>query len=440
MGRTQDVAHIRTWQMQPLGAAMLKAVTPKDWDFVFYDDRLEKIPYDQPTDLVGISVETYTAKRAYQIASEYRRRGVPVIMGGFHATLCSEEVAEYADSVCIGQGEGVWSTILKDFREGNLKKIYHGGKPDIDGIIPDRSIFEGKRYLPIALVETGRGCTFNCEFCAVQRFYNNTRVQRSLEDIKAELDNIKEKFIFFVDDNMLGNKSRSIELLEYLSTKNFRWLTQTSINTAWDEDMLALMKKAGCNGVLIGLESFNQDNLRLMNKGVNLQNIDYGSAVEQFRKYGIWVYATFLLGYDHDKESDYQEYIEFADKHRLGLCGFNHITPFPGTPLYDRLKKDGRLRFDKWWLDDKYRYDMIPYVPLAVSSSLVEETCLKLRKRFYGLRSLLWRSLDFKANIKDFTSFSIYWATGLSMFRDVRKRDMLVLGDTSQDKELLKVK
>src|SRR5689334_13517019 len=157
-----DRSYIRTWQMEPLPAATLAGLTPRDVEIRFYDDRMEVIPYDEPTDLVAISVETYTAKRAYQIASEYRKRKVPVVMGGFHASLAPDEVARFAECVVVGEAENIWPRVIDDARHGRLEKIYRQGerRPSLKGLKPDRSIFRGKRYLPIGLVEAGRGCHF----------------------------------------------------------------------------------------------------------------------------------------------------------------------------------------------------------------------------------------------------------------------------------------
>ncbi|HUR45221.1 MAG TPA: cobalamin-dependent protein [Candidatus Saccharimonadales bacterium] len=161
IGRRPGQKYIRTWQMEPLPAATLAGLTPKDVTVRFYDDRMEQIPFDEPTDLVAISVETYTAKRAYQIASEYRRRNVPVVMGGFHASLCPEEVGRYAEAVVCGEAEDLWPRVIDDARHGMLQKLYRqSGRTSLAGLKPQRSIFQGKRYLPIGLVEAGRGCHF----------------------------------------------------------------------------------------------------------------------------------------------------------------------------------------------------------------------------------------------------------------------------------------
>jgi len=170
--RRGDRGYIRTWQMESLPAATLAGLTPREVEVRFYDDRMETIPFDEPTDLVAMSVETYTAKRSYQIASEYRRRAVPVVMGGFHPSLCPGEVAHHAEAVVIGEAENLWPQVLDDARHGRLEKFYRAtARPALVGLRPDRSIFRGKRYLPIGLVEAGRGCHFKCDFCAVQTVF-----------------------------------------------------------------------------------------------------------------------------------------------------------------------------------------------------------------------------------------------------------------------------
>ncbi|MFI5104698.1 MAG: B12-binding domain-containing radical SAM protein, partial [Terriglobales bacterium] len=180
IGRRKGQPYIRTWQMEPLAPATLAGLTPRDdMDIRFYDDRTEDIPFDEPTDLVAMSVETYTAKRSYQIASEYRRRGVPVVMGGFHPSLVPEEAGEYAESIVIGEAECLWPKVVEDFRSGRLQRVYRQPqRPSLSGLRPDRSIFTGKRYLPVGLVEAGRGCHFRCEFCAIQSYFTNTQTRR----------------------------------------------------------------------------------------------------------------------------------------------------------------------------------------------------------------------------------------------------------------------
>src|SRR5512140_1168433 len=207
IGHRAGQPYIRTWQMEPLPPATIAGLTPKDVSISFYDDRMEVIPYDKPTDLVAISVETYTAKRAYQIASEYRRRGVPVVMGGFHATLCPQEVAQYAEAVVIGEAEDMWQQVLMDAERGSLQTYYQQPeRPALNRLRVDRSIYTGKRYLPIGLIEAGRGCNFRCNFCAVQTVFQHSQTRRPIDDILSELERMRHRpLIFFVDDNLTAD-------------------------------------------------------------------------------------------------------------------------------------------------------------------------------------------------------------------------------------------
>src|SRR5262245_20116604 len=209
--------------MEPLPPATIAGLTPPDIDIRFYDDRMEPIPFDERTDLVAISVETYTARRAYQIASEYRRRRVPVVMGGFHPTLCPDETTEYAESVVVGEAEGIGRRVIDDFRQGRMERVYRAERrPSLASVRPDRRIFRGKRYLPIGLVEAGRGCHFKCDFCAVQAVFNSTQTRRPLDRVIEEITSIRDsrKLFFFVDDNITSNLAEAKAFLRELAPLN----------------------------------------------------------------------------------------------------------------------------------------------------------------------------------------------------------------------------
>lgn len=440
IGRRTGERYIRAWQMEPLAPATLAGLTPPDVEIKFYDDRMELIPFDEPTDLVAMSVETYTAKRAYQIASEYRRRGVPVVMGGFHPTLVPEEVSEYAESIVIGEAEGVWPQVIEDFRQGRLRRVYkQAQRPSLCGLKLDRSIFVGKRYLPVGLVEAGRGCHFRCEFCAIQSYFNSTQTRRPTAEIIAEIKQLNKPLIFFVDDNITSNMEQAKEFFRALIPLKIRWVSQASINAAHDEEFLHLLKQSGCQGLLIGFESLNPDNLRRMQKSFNTMKGGYEKALENLRRHGIRLYVTFLLGYDEDDGDTMRTTLEFALRHKFYIVAFNHLTPFPGTPLYERLQREGRLLYDRWWLDPNYRYGMVPLVPKGMTAEQVKQRCLEARRQFYSVSSIFKRSLDFQVNSNSLFMWWNFFFINFLFRREVNQRKDFPLGDEAYHGELIKV-
>jgi radical SAM superfamily enzyme YgiQ (UPF0313 family) len=439
IGHIPGIKYIRSWQMEPLQAAVIAGLTPQDIDIRFYDDRMEKIPFAKPTDAVVISIETYTAKRAYQIASEYRLRGVPVIAGGFHATLASAEVERYAESVVVGEAESIWSAIIDDLRHGTLQKRYQGmPQPDLDEVRVDRRIFTDKKYLPIGLIETGRGCPFPCDFCAIQSFFKRTHRSRPVDKIVEEITRLKEskKVFFFVDDNFAGNLSSARLLLTQLAKLKIRWITQMSIHAAHDEDFLKLLADSGCKGVLIGFESLNEDNLRIMKKKFNTMRGGYGKALDNLRRYGIRVYATFIFGYDNDTEQSFDQTVDFAIDQNFYIAAFNHLTPFPGTPLYEKLKQQNRLRFNAWWLDEDYRYNDVPFHPDRLAASDITRLCVAARKRFYSWPNIIKRGLH-KTNRSDPFMFRNFFPINVMHRSDVDGRNGYPLGDKNWSGKLL---
>jgi radical SAM superfamily enzyme YgiQ (UPF0313 family) len=400
---------------------------------------METIPFDEPTDLVAMSVETYTAKRAYQIASEYRRRRVPVVMGGFHPSLCPDEVAHYAEAVVTGEAEELWPRVLDDARHGRLEKFYRSTtRPVLSGLRPDRSIFRGKRYLPIGLVEAGRGCHFKCDFCAVQTVFAQSQTRRPAGDILTELaaNRHGKKLFFFVDDNITSNLAQAKEFFRALIPLGIRWVGQSSINAAHDEEFLDLLVRSGCQGVLIGFESLNPANLAVMNKTFNTARGGFAHALANLRKHRIRVYGTFVFGYDGDTAASFAHTVDFAEEHAMYIAAFNHLTPFPGTPLYRRLAGENRLLYDAWWLDDRYSYNRIPFQPRCMSTEELQRGCLAARRRFYSWKSILRRGIDGVNRANGFMWRNFFLINAMHR-GDVSMRDHYPLGDESWQGPLL---
>ena len=439
IGRKPGQKYIRTWQMEALPAATLAGLTPAGVQVRFYDDRMEQIPFDEATDLVAISVETYTAKRAYQIATEYRKRRVPVVMGGFHASLCPEEVGQYAEAVVCGEAEVLWPQVVDDARHGRLEKFYRQtGRTSLAGLRPDRSIFRGKRYLPIGLVEAGRGCHFKCDFCAVQTVFKASQTRRPVDAIVEEITRLKDerKLFFFVDDNITSNLEQAKEFFRALIPLKVRWVSQASINAAHDEEFLDLLKRSGCQGVLIGFESLNPANLKDMNKVFNTMRGGFEKALANLRRHRIRVYGTFIFGYDRDTLESFAETVKFAREHALYIAAFNHLTPFPGTPLYARLQREGRLLYEKWWLDERYSYNRIPFQPQGMTPELLQQNCVAARREFYSWPSIVQRGFD-RVNRDDWFMWRNFYMINALHRNDVSLRDYYPLGDESWQGTLL---
>jgi radical SAM superfamily enzyme YgiQ (UPF0313 family) len=430
VGRKPNQPYVRSWKMEPLPIAALSALTPPErFEKHFADDRIEAIPYDVEVDAVAITTETYTARRAYQIAARFRARSIPVILGGFHATLVPDEAQQHADSILIGEAEGVWNEMLDDLAAGRLKPRYqHSGASGFSGVFPDRDIYRGKKYIDLAMLETSRGCRYNCEFCSISAFFKRQWNRRPVEDVVAEIRQAKKKNWFFVDDTIGADLPRLEQLLEALVPLRIRWVGQISIESTNHPALLRLMKRSGCAGVLIGFESINEANLEQMGKGINRSVSDYETAIANLRRNSLSVYGTFVFGYDEDTRRTFEETFAFAVRNKLFFAAFNHLVPFPGTPLYRRLETEKRLLHETWWLHPDYRFGDIAFQPRHLSPKELGGLCMEYRAKFYGLRSILKRGMDLRANCRSPFMASLFYAQNFGSLRDVHLRQQLPLG------------
>ena len=433
VGRKPGEKYVNSWKMEPLSLAVLAAATPPDVEVRFVDDRCESIPYDNPTDLVGISVETYTARRSYSIAARFRALGVPVVLGGYHPTLVPDEAGAFADAVVEGEAEAVWPRVCEDARAGRLQRRYRANGTSGEqsfSVRPAREIFAGKRYMPVTLIETGRGCRFSCEFCSVTRFFSQKAKSRPVAEVMAEIESAANRTVFFVDDNIVADMARAKELFAALGPTDIRWMSQGSITMADDRELLRLMRRGGCRaGILIGFESLSKATLTRMGKSWNTAVRDYEESIRRIRDAGLAIYATFVFGYDTDDADAFERTMDFAVEQKFYMAAFNHLVPFPGTPLYDRLKAENRLLRDPWWLDEDYRFGDVAFEPRGMSAEELSRRCFEARNTFYRLSSVLQRARDRKANCRCFRDTLDYFWLNLFSGREMRKRQGLPLGD-----------
>lgn len=401
--------------MEPLAVGLLKALTPSDVDFQFVDERLEAVDLDAYADLIAFSVETFTARRAYELADHFRQRGIPVVMGGYHPTFCPDEALQHADAVVMGDAETTWPRLLEDFSAGRLQSLYRdtGAGPTLQ-ILPDRSVYADKRYAPISLIQQGRGCRFSCDFCSIRAFYGAHQATYPVAKTLIEFNTARHSRIFFVDDNLFNVRPQLVSLLKALIRYNQgrswlqrkHWCCQVSIDLCRDEYLLDLLAESGCFMVLIGFESLRRGNLQEMGKGWNHGRLVYEQAIERLHARGILIYGTFVFGYREDDIDSFTETLDFALAQRLAIANFNPLTPTPGSLLYARLKEQGRLLHERWWLDPDYRYGQAIFRPRGMTPEELQQGCFEARLGFYSFSSITqrlrprpfglvpWRQLD----------------------------------------------
>jgi len=415
--------------MEPLAFAILRGLTPGDVECTLQDEQVEPLELDAPADLVAMTVETYTARRAYEVASTYRRRGIPVIMGGFHPTFLPGEALHFADSVVVGDAEELWGQVLGDFRKGALRPVYQADSPpSLEGVVYDRSLFAGKRYLPLRPFQYGRGCRFACDFCSIHAYYGRSLRHRPLPEVAAELEALQGEKLFLVDDNLFAEPDQARSLFETLGRYRISWVCQVSADISGDPELVDLMAANGCVTVLIGFESLHPGNLSQMGKKWSLKVGDPGEVVRRFRERGIMVYGTFVFGYDQDSPEAFDATVDFAIRSRMCLANFNPLTPTPGTRLYDRLRREGRLRFRRWWLDPGFRYGDALFEPKGMTAKELANGCYRARRAFNTLGSMVRRGLDPGANARNPTNLGLFWYANRVSRREILRKQGIGLG------------
>lgn len=430
VGRKRSDEYVRTWQMEPLPIATLAGLTPRDVEIAYFDERVERIDFDEPTDLAAVSVETYTAKRAYEIAAEYHRRGVKTILGGYHVMLIPDEAQRYADSILVGYAEPLWEQVVRDAERGALQRRYtqNRAEPYVYGT-PRRDIFAGKPYFKLSCLETGRGCPLHCNFCSIAAATGSRYHPRPIDSIVAEVAALTNRTVFFVDDNFVGNLKHARELCRELAPLKINWVGQGTLNMARDEKLLEIMAESGCAGVLIGFESLRHDTLRLMEKQLNVVMGDYKQLIDRLHRHGIGLYGTFIFGYDSEAAEDALRTAEAAIEFGLFIAAFNHLLPFPGTPLYAQFRQEGKLTDDEWWLSPTFRFGDVPFNPKNMTAQELHELCLAARRRFYSVPGMARRFTNREGNANSVRKAAAFWGINALLRREIGQKDGLPLGN-----------
>jgi radical SAM superfamily enzyme YgiQ (UPF0313 family) len=415
--------------MEPKALAILAGLTPPDVEVVAFDDRFERMPYGERWDLVALSVGTYEAQRAYEIATRFRTRGVKVVLGGFHPTFCPDEASEHADVVGVGEAEVIWPAIVEDARRARLKPRYvpEERSPLEDLPPPRQSVLGDKPYAPISIVQYGRGCCHSCDFCAVKAFYGKGVCYRPVRDVLAEIELAQRRRIFFCDDNLVADRERAKELLEALIPRRVRWFSQVSLDFVDDAELLELMVRSGCQCVIVGLESLDPAAMRQMGKGWS-KSSDYVRRLKVIRRRGIMIYGTFVFGYDADGPDAFGKTLDFAVRQKLMMANFNQLQPFPGTRLYERLQREGRLIYDRWWLDPRFRFGEAVFHPRGMTAAQLTEGAWNARTSFHSGRSIARRLLDGQANLGSLSNGFVYLLSNLASRQDIDRKQGITLG------------
>ena len=387
----------KIFKFPPHSLLAVAALTPKDIEVEIIDENIEELDFDKKADLVGITTMTASAPRAYEIADEFRKRGMPVVIGGIHATALPEEAAEHADAVVIGEAEGCWENLLEDFKKKGkegLSKFYRNSEfPDPSKIpIPRRELLEGKGYLLSRFLQISRGCPFNCSFCSVSRFFGKRYRFRPIKDVIEELKgmigkSLRTRFVGFLDDNIVGNVSYAKKLFRALIPYKVLWAGQSSINIAHDDELLELAAKSGCKGLFIGFESISEKSLGEANKLQNKISF-YEKAVKKIHQFGIFIEGAFIFGFDHDDKNIFRRTVKFIERVKLDAVQFTILTPLPGTKLYEKLERERRI-LDRDW--SNYDFTHVVFRPKLMSPEELTEGLRWAYRRIYSLPSIFKR-------------------------------------------------
>ena len=379
-----------------LALANIAALTPKEDKVIVIDEQISPVNYNLDVDLVAISVNTSVVPRAYEIADKFRERGVKVVFGGIHPSSMQKESLEHADSIVAGDADGVWEELLNDFKNNKLKKKYvNNQERDLKYLpTPKWEIFKNMGYVNTNFVETSRGCTHNCSFCSTSPFYKHMHRVKPIENVIRDIKRVKsfpKKFIFFVDDNIIGDREYAKKLFKALKPLNIYWISQATVNIGEDEELVRLAAESGCFGLFLGFESISKQSIGDINKAHNkIEN--YKKTIRLLHKYGIAIEAGFIFGLDNDNLDTFKSTLRFLNETNMDSFLAIYLTPIPGTKMYDIFKKENRLLTDNY---TKYDFRHIVFEPKNMSTREIYRGVSWISGRFHSKR-LVRRRLRIK--------------------------------------------
>lgn len=410
--------------MRPMLFSILQGLD-SEVNYTFYDERIEDLPAHIDTEIIALSIDTFSARHGYDLALKYKSPRNTVVLGGVHVTAMPEEAASYADVIITGDAEDTWPVFLKDYREHHHKKRYDSQGAFPGYVDPNHASFQ-KSYLPLGLIQTSRGCRFHCDFCSVKVQYPQGVKQKALSDVERELSESCDHLLFLIDDNLYADHTYFMNLLRLLRKYRKRWAAQVSMDVTENPGLLRHMKRCGCVLLLIGFESLQETSLKQMHKGANL-NRSYSEVVQAVHEAGILLYATFVFGYDSDQENAIQKTVRFANDQALAIINLNPLLPMPGTPLYERLLRERRLPSLPWWMDRGYHYGQTAFQSYSFTPRALEKEILRARLAFYRPLNQWRRFLNNPLYFKPWQAY-LYFMLNHVSYAEIRRKQARRLG------------
>lgn len=412
-----NIEIINTWEHQyagikknnvfsPLTAPYLAALFPSDVNVTIRQELVQQVDYEIDVDLVAITYMIGNALHTYEIADRFRKRGTPVILGGFHASAFPDEALEHADAVVVGEAENVFPEIIKDFKQGALKRIYKSTKlHSLKGLpVPRYDLIENDFILNHP-VQATRGCPYSCSFCSVTSLYPSLRV-RPIDEVIRDItcfegrNYLQNKMVMFMDNNLIVNKKYAKELFRKMKPLKKWWFSQVSIDMAKDKELMRLAAESGCVAIAVGLESFSQENLNKIGKRQNKIS-DYKKAFKTFHEYGIYAMATLIIGFDEDTLESIRRIPDIVQEIGIDYPWLYILTPFYGTELFTQFDKENRIFTKDWSL---YNCNNAVFQPKNMSVDELHSSYLEIWKEMYSFSKVsnrVFRNLP----ISRFTSF-----------------------------------
>jgi len=381
--------------------ATLAGLTPDGIDVAITEEHVEDVDFEEDVDLVAVTAQTNQAPRAYQIGDAFRERGKPTILGGIHASMCSDEALEHFDAIVIGEAEDIWETVVADAKAGNLKRVYEASaKPDLArSCVPRFDLLDFRQYVippfartPLIPIQTSRGCPNRCEFCSVAAFLGNRIRRKPVANVMREIEAVRPSRVFFTDDNLTASPSYARELFEALKALRLRWACQMSTQIIKFPDLIDRAAEAGCHETFIGVESLNPRSLEAVDKSFNKVE-RYAELFARLKKVGILPQVSLMFGLDGDTPESLRRTIDTFMHWDINYVYIHIVTPFPGTVLYDRVKDNGRIFERDWSL-----YDGTHCVlrPIGLSVQELNEIVWEGYERFYSLKGAVSRAWRFR--------------------------------------------